>query len=112
KSRIDLRARGATRRRRLVGALPRGAECRVAPLERNTQADAPDVALPSKIAGPLAGRVQKCLVVVAFGMSDGVLHGGVFAQAEDMDVHRGAGEPFAQSADERLIVALTEFGNH
>ncbi len=109
---VDLRACDAPRRRRFVDALPGRAERGVAPLQRNNQRYDPHIALCPKIACPVVRRIQKCFVVVALGVCDGVLHGGMFTEAEDVNIHRSALEPFAQAAHERLTVTLAEFGNN
>ena len=106
---LDLRTSGAMRRPRFFDALPGRLASQVTPLEGNDHRDNADIALCSKITGPFVDRIETRLVVVPLGVSDGVLHRGMFAQTEYMDVHRGAVEPFAQSGDERFVVALAEF---
>ena len=52
------------------------------------------------------------MIVVTFGVPDGVLHGSVFAQPQNMDVHWRAVQPFPQPQYEWFMVALAEFSDN
>src|SRR5579864_8542744 len=45
-------------------------------------------------------------------MPNGVLHRRVLAQAENVDVHGSAFQPFPQALEQRLAVTFPEFGDN
>ncbi len=65
-----------------------------------------------KIAGPFLGGIQKRLIIVSLRMSNRIFERSVFAEPQDVDIHRSAVEPFAQTMNERLVISLTEFSDN
>ena len=57
--------------------------------------------------------MEKRLVrISAVGMTNGVVGGGMFAQPENVDIHRGTAQPFAQAVGQRFISPFAEFSDH